>query len=222
MPQILQQLIDWITASPELAYVLIFCIIIATGAGIPIAEEIIVIAAGILVHQGVIDWYWTWITCYIAILIADSIVVYLGWHFGRAVLHRKWVKRTLHPRRVMWARHQIEAHGAWMIAASRFIPGSRWATLLISGMMHIPRWKFLLADSIAASVSVTIQLMIGYYIGRLASDAFTTAERWMTIGSIAVGVGLISGYFYYRKHYGTPGKPIRLGRFRKTRRNPIP
>jgi len=110
-------------------------------------------------------------------------------------------------------------HGAWMIAASRFIPGGRWATLLIAGMMHLPRWKFLLADGVAAMGSVTLQLFAGYYIGKLASAEFSTAERWLTLASLAIAAALIGGYVYYRKRHGGPRKPIRLGRFRKTRRN---
>lgn len=219
MPTFLQELFDWIGRSPELAYVAIFVVLVASGAGIPVAEEIVVVGAGVLVHRQVIDWVGAWLICYTGIMVADSIVVYIGWHFGRAVLHRRWVKRFLHPRRLLWARHQIDEHGAWMIAASRFIPGSRWATLLISGMMHIPRWKFLLADGAAAIGSVTLQLVAGYFIGSLTSSEFSAGERWLTIGSLGIGVALVVAYVYYRRRNGGPRKPIRLGRFRRTRRN---
>jgi len=219
MPAMLQQLFDWITGSPELAYVAIFVVLVASGVGVPVAEEIIVVGAGVLIHRDIVDPLWAWLVCYVGILVADAIVVYIGWHFGKAVLHRRWVRRILHPRRLLWARHQINEHGAWMIAASRFIPGGRWATLLIAGMMHLPRWKFLLADGVAAMGSVTLQLFAGYYIGKLASAEFSTAERWLTLASLAIAAALIGGYVYYRKRHGGPRKPIRLGRFRKTRRN---
>jgi len=219
MPPLLQDLFDWIARSPELAYVAIFVVLIASGVGVPVAEEIIVVGAGVMIQREWVNPIWAWVVCYVGIMIADSIVVYIGWHFGKAVLHRRWVRRILHPRRLLWARHQINEHGAWMIAASRFIPGSRWATLLIAGMMHIPRWKFLLADGVAAIGSVTLQLAAGYYIGKLASDEFSSAQRWLTIGSLAIAGALIAGYVYYRKRHGGPRKPIRLGRFRKTRRN---
>ncbi len=186
---------------PFLVYVGIFMVIVLTGAGLPVAEEIIVCAAGILFYKGVVEVVPVWCICYVGILIADSIVVYLGWHFGKAILHRRSVKRMLHPRRVVWAKHQVHNHGAWMIAASRFIPGSRYPTLLIIGMLHLKRWKFLVADGAAAIVSVSLQLTLGWWLGHISSNIGQYGSE-VTICSVAIGAAFIGGYtlIRWRRH----------------------
>lgn len=197
----LMQMIQQAGQHPLTAYLLMYVVLVTTGAGIPISEELVTMLAGVLAYNGVIDVMPAWICCYLGIMTADSIIVYIGWHFGKAVLHRRWVKRLLHPRRVLWARHQILEHGAWMIVFSRFIPGTRYATLLIVGMMHIPRWKFLLADGTTAMVTTSVQMAVGFYLAHLFSDWQQVLEYRWAIATItaAVGVAMIIGYVIIRR-----------------------
>ncbi len=216
----LEQLTTWLTDYPHWAYLTIFVLLVISGSGLPIAEEIVTVAAGVLVYNDVIDLAPAWILCYSGVLIADWIVVWIGRHFGRAVLHRKWVKRILHPRRLLHAHHHVHEHGPWVVAVSRFVPGSRWATLLICGMAHLPRWKVMTADALSALVTVTAQIAVGYYLSALAGSDLRLHE-WLAIGGIALAAALIVGYvvWYRRRGRGqAPRKPIRLGRFKHLRR----
>jgi membrane protein DedA with SNARE-associated domain len=212
---LITELLNHLSQSPApLVYMIIFLLLVVSGSGLPIAEELITVAAGVLIHQGVIDPLPTWILCYSGILIADWIVVWLGRHFGRAVLHRRWIKRILHPRRLLHAHHHVHEHGPWVVFVSRFVPGSRWATLLITGMAHLPRWKIFLADGLAAIISVSVQMAVGYFASALA-DRDLSARTWMTIGGIGLAAVLLGGYalWYRRFRRRTGRKPIRLGRF---------
>lgn len=202
MREFLNEIVQFIQTSPDwLAYLAILVVLIISGVGVPISEEIVVIAAGVAVHEELIGWFWAWVVCYVGILIADSIVIYLGSHFGKAFLHRRWVKRLLHPRRLLHAKHQVHDHGPWVIIASRFIPGSRWPTLLIAGMMHMPYWKCILADGIAASVSVTVQLLLGYYLAKLSRDLKLLDEftEFSALGGLAIGLAILLIYMLYRR-----------------------
>lgn len=200
----LNMLTDWLTSLADhrvLIYVAIFTVLVITGAGVPITEEVITIFVGVLVYRGAINPIGAWIVCYTGIIVADIITVYLGWHFGRAVLHRRWLKRLLHPRRVLWANHQVQEHGAWMIAASRFIPGARYPVLLIAGMMHLPRWQFLTADGLAAIVTVSLQIFIGWWFARVATN-FQDVMKFegpVTLAVAAAGVVFIAVYFAIRR-----------------------
>lgn len=204
MTQLISDLVAWLTSHadhPFLVCAVMFAVLVITGAGVPISEEIITLAAGFLVYHAVLDPVLGWITCYVGILVADMIAVYIGWHFGKAVLHRRWIKRLLHPRRVLWAKHQVHEHGAWMIAASRFIPGTRYPVLLITGMMHLPRWKVLLADGSAAVVTVSLQMFIGWWLAHAVANVGQLMEYHMPIGlgMLAIGVLLVLGYVLVRR-----------------------
>lgn len=224
MPEYLNQLFDMLAGLPGMNwYVVIILVLLVTGVGVPISEEIVTVGAGVLVHRGLMGedrleaFCYAWLACYFGILAADYIVVFIGRHFGKAILHRRWVKRFLHPRRLLWARHQVHEHGAWVIVAARFIPGARWPTLLVAGLMHYPRWRYFLADASSAIVTITIQMAAGYYLAEVTETQFHTTEGWMTLGMFIAGVSLLTAYIlWYRKYRRTHG-PIRLGKFRKRR-----
>ncbi len=206
MIAVVQTLMDWLDAvgqNPLLAYGVIFVVLVLAGSGLPVTEELLVVTAGFLLssYPERYDWYWLFLICYTGILIADSVIVWIGWHFGKAVLHRRWIKRLLHPRRLMWARHRIREHSVGMIAASRFIPGSRYATLLLTGMMHVPRWKFLATDAVAAVFSVALQLAIGYGLGSLYSGINEVVEHRGLVALIMLGIGLVivGAYIFYKR-----------------------
>lgn len=201
---VIQTLVDWldqVSENPLLAYGVIFCVLVVTGSGLPITEELIVVTAGFLIsREDGYDPIMMFVVCYTGILIADSIIVWIGWHFGKAVLHRRWIKRLLHPRRLMWARHRVVEHSVAMITASRFIPGSRYGTLLLAGMMRVPRWKFLATDAVAAVFSVILQLSIGYGLGTLYDGINEVVEHRGMVALIMLGIGVVfvGAYILYR------------------------
>jgi membrane protein DedA with SNARE-associated domain len=88
-----------------------------------------------------------------------------------------------------------------MIAASRFIPGTRYPVLLITGMMHLPRWKVLLADGSAAVVTVSLQMFIGWWLAHAVANVGQLMEYHMPIGlgMLAIGVLLVLGYVLVRR-----------------------
>lgn len=219
MSELLSDIIEWFGHHESWAYVGIFVMLVVSGTGLPIAEELVTLAAGALVQQGVIELLPAWVLCFAGILIADWLVVWLGRRFGTAVLHRRWARRLLHPRRVLHAHHHVYEHGVWVVVVSRFLPGSRWVTLLIAGMTRLPRWKIMLADGAAAVVSVSMQIAAGYYLAALA-DSGMNVQEWLTVGSIVMAVVLIGGYaLWYRSRNGRrEHKPVRLSRFSHLRR----
>jgi membrane-associated protein len=205
---------DWLTTFGDngvLVASALFGVLILTGVGVPVTEEIITVFAGWLIYHGTLDPITAWLVCYVGVVIADAMTFYIGWHFGKALLHRRWVKRLLHPKRVLWAHHQVREHGAWMIVASRFIPGMRYATVLISGMMRLERWKYFTAEMSSAAVTVALHLGIGYWLGRMTLD-FDEAmkkEGPFALALAGVGVLLILGYFGVRRMRRTGRLPQR-------------
>ena len=116
-----------------LVYPAITLLLALSAIGIPVPEEVVTVAAAVAAHRGYLEAFPAWVSCYLGVITADVGLMYFASHVGMRLLRRKWMKRMLHPRRLHWARKQIAAHGAWAVLASRFIPGSRMATLIIAG-----------------------------------------------------------------------------------------
>ena len=196
MIDFIDQLTGWIASAPALAYLAIVGVLLATGVGAPIAEEVVVVSAGVLVHRQYLDGVPAWLACYLGVALSDVVMTAIGRYFGTAVLHRRWLKRMLHPRRLLWAKHQVQEHGTWGVVVARFVPGTRTATLLISGMMEVSWTRFLIADGIAAAAAVTFQFFAGYYLSKLSSRlSDLEGVSWMVmLGLASVGLVLLVGY----------------------------
>jgi membrane protein DedA with SNARE-associated domain len=154
-------------------------------------EDIIIIPAGFLIGQGHLPVLPTFVCAYIGAFISDSMWYLVCHRYGTPLLHKRWFKRLAHPRRLLQAKHQIETRGAWLIVTSRFVPGSRTTTMIVAGLMHMPLWKFILAEGSLLLVTVGMQLGLGYLISQHIVASKGAAATIMSI--IGLVVLLIAG-----------------------------
>jgi len=189
---------------------------------LPLGEEIIIISAGVFVGNGHFDFAQTALCAYIGVLISDSIWYGLCYHYGTPILHKRWFKRFAHPRRLLQAKHQIENRGAWVIVTARFVPGSRTPAMITAGMLHLPFWKFALAEGICAMAAVSLQLGLGMLIARGVGSTETATLIMVLVGvAVAViAVTALGGWIarhWARSHRLPRAKASWLRRFRVRR-----
>ncbi len=165
-------LIDYYGPIPYLA---IFVILLACGLGIPIPEDITLIAGGILTYYGVCD-VWLMIAVGLAgVLIGDSFVYYLGHHFGRRLL-KKWPFRLfIDEKKIESIRGQLDKHGAKLLFSARFMPGVRSTVFFATGLLHYPYRKMLFYDGLAAILSVPAIVYSVYHFG----DFLESVIKWI-------------------------------------------
>jgi membrane protein DedA with SNARE-associated domain len=190
-------------------------------------EDIIIIPAGFLIGQGHLPFWATFFAAYVGAFISDSMWYALCYRYGTPLLHKKWFKRLAHPRRLLQAKHQIETRGAWLIVTSRFVPGSRTTTMIVSGLMHMPIWKFVLAEGTLLLVTVGMQLGLGWLLARHVIGDKQDAALIMSVLGIIVLVfvgGFVANWIAaHRKSTGPAprSKTAWLKRF-KPKRLPMP
>lgn len=148
-------------------------------------EDIIIIPAGFLIGHNNLPFWPTFLYAYAGAFISDAMWYFLCYRFGTQILHKKWFKRLAHPRRLLQAKHQMEKRGAWLVVTARFVPGSRTSAMIASGLLHLPVWKFALAECACLLVTVPMQLGLGYLISQQIGT-FGTAGKIMTILGIVV------------------------------------
>ena len=130
---------EFITEYAEYLPWIVLALLLASGFGIPIGEDIVIIPAGVIIGEQMLGagiWVPTLIAAVVGVATAD--MLWFTWcsKFGTRLLHRRFIRRFLHPKRLLQAKHQIDKRGAWFIVAARFIPGSR--TPAIRCRAHAP------------------------------------------------------------------------------------
>ena len=180
-------------------------LLLASGVGIPIGEEVVNIPAGILVGQGTMSALPVFIAAYVGVLSGDFLWFGLCRHFGHRLLHKRWVRRFMHPRRLLEAKHEFDDRGAWMLILARFIPGSRIPALTIVAFIKMSWARFAAIELISCLFTIPAQVIVGILIGRelagqnLQTILFTGAA---VIAGIIALTALLNWWLLSRKRSG--------------------
>ena len=163
--------------------------------GVPIPEEMPIVAAGILSHQGLARWWLALPVCVLGVLSGDTVLYWVGRRWGERVLGWRVVRRVLTPPRVEWLETAYREHAMKTVAMARHVTGLRAAAFLTAGIARVPFWKFILADAAAAAVSVPLAFGLAYFfthqIGAILADV-QCVERWLAlVGLVAVAGALV-------------------------------
>lgn len=173
-------------------------------------EDIIIIPAGYLIGHGYLPFWATFACAYVGAFISDGLWYLVCYRYGTPLLHKKWFKRLAHPRRLLQAKHQIEERGAWLIVTARFVPGSRTTTMVVAGLMHMPVWKFVLAEGLLLLATVAMQLGLGVLIARHIVGSTDTAGK--ILGIVGLIVLLLVGALILNWWYASRNRPQRAPR----------
>ncbi|MEC8560472.1 MAG: DedA family protein [Planctomycetota bacterium] len=184
-------------------------LLLASGFGVPIGEEVVNIPAGIFVGRGEIEALPVYIAAYVGVLGGDFLWFTLCRTLGKSILHRRWFKRMFHPRRLLEVKHQFDRKGPWVLVVSRFIPGTRSPALTVAGILHM-RWRvFVLIELGLCAITTSLQVTIGILIGRELADESISTTIFTALGVVAGIIALTALVTWIVKSRRGQGRPPR-------------
>ncbi len=149
-----------IATSPYVGLYVALCL---GGVGFPIPEEVPVITAGVLAHQGVIRWWLGLLVCVAGVATGDAVLYVTGRRWGKRVLELRLVSRFLSVERRDALEESYRRHGVLIVFAARHVMGLRAAAFVTAGVVKLPFWKFALADGIAIAYGIPLNFTIAYF-----------------------------------------------------------
>ena len=180
------------------SYLGIVVILILTGAGLPLPEEVPVIAAGVLSSHGQMNPWLAFLACVIGALAGDTVMYWLGRHFGRSILREQsWWAKIIHPEREAKIEEVIKKHGLKVLFSSRFLVGIRAPVYVAAGILHLPYRRFILMDLLCATTVVGLFFGVSYWFGEALTKWIKDAE-YVATGIIAIAILSIAIYFWRR------------------------
>ncbi|MCE9589155.1 MAG: DedA family protein [Planctomycetes bacterium] len=193
-------MIDSLIANTSYPYAIVALILLASGFGAPIPEDIPLILGGYLCYEGIGDAniYVMLPVTFGAVIGADLIIFYLGRRYGQHIPRIPVIRRFLTPDRLAKATESFHKHGGKTIFIGRFLPGLRAPIFFTAGSFGIPAWKFLLSDGVAALISVPVLVLAGFFFGEYIHKVRVIAGR-AEIAIVVVIVIAIAGVFWYRR-----------------------
>ena len=181
-------------------YVVLFAVCAATGLGVPLPEDVTVLATGTQIASGLVWWPIAIPVVILGFLTRDLIAWTLGRFVGDWLLRRPLVRRWFGPK-LDRAREMIARRGPMAVLVARFTIGMRVALFLMTGAMRVPLPRFIAWDLLGLIITIPAGLTLGYVFG----VPLTNAVRELPIGTLVSGAVLLlfavaGGWWALRVH----------------------
>ncbi|MCH2534639.1 MAG: DedA family protein [Bdellovibrionales bacterium] len=179
------------------AYAIILGVLLACGLGVPIPEDITLIAAGLLAGLGKISLTGALIAGMVGVLAGDSFLFFLGRKFGRRAYQLPIIRKILTPERALMAETKIQNNSQFICFTARFLPGLRAPIFLTAGIMGVRPLTFFILDGVAALISVPVWVVGAWYFSKNIDEAIEFAKQmhiYLLIGLVVI----IPGYILFK------------------------
>jgi membrane protein DedA with SNARE-associated domain len=153
-----------ITIFAENGYVAVFIALMICGAGLPLPEDVTLVAGGVIAGLGYANVHAMVALAMFGVLLGDTAIFMLGHHYGARMLKWRFVARILTPTRYATMQQKFERYGNRVLFVGRFLPGMRTTLYVTAGISHrISLLRFVLIDFLAALISVPFWVYLGYF-----------------------------------------------------------
>jgi membrane protein DedA with SNARE-associated domain len=192
---------EWLdTVPPAAVYAVVGLVIGLESLGIPLPGEIILVSAALLSSQhGGVNPVVLGACATVGAVVGDSIGYAIGRKGGRPLL--AWLGRKF-PRHfgeghIATAERSFEKWGMWAVFFGRFIALLRIFAGPLAGVLHMPYWKFLIANVLGGIAWAGGTTAVIYYVGVVAESWL---KRFSYLGLVVAAlIGLASFLLVKRK-----------------------
>ncbi|MCE2706388.1 MAG: DedA family protein [Proteobacteria bacterium] len=191
--EVLNYLIEFFT---NYGYWAVFFVLIACGIGVPIPEDITLIAGGVIcalsndTHHVLLPEIMSVISL-IGVLGGDAIMFLMGRKLGSKVTRVKGIRRIITKEIYVHIQEKVHKYGDKILFFARFLPGLRAPIYIMAGVSHkVSYFKFLLMDGLAALISVPSLIYLGYFFANDLDHVlnYVKHSEVLIIGLIVSGV----------------------------------
>ncbi len=185
-------------------YSVLFGAVLAEQIGLPIPSVPVMLSMGALAGAGAFSLQVSLGLMLLASLIGDAVWYWLGRRRGQGVL-RLLCKIALEPDScVRMTRSWFDRLGASTLVIAKFVPGLSTAAPPMAGVVRMPVWRFVLADSAGSLLYGGAFLLLGYMFSNQLEDIAAAALHlgsWGMAVLAALLVGYIGWKFYQRRRF---------------------
>ncbi|WP_343215302.1 DedA family protein [Dokdonella sp.] len=202
----------------ENGYLSVFVVLMICGFGLPIPEDISLVAGGVMSGLGYANVHTMCAVAIVGILAGDVLMFVLGRIYGERALRLRWVAYLLTPRRYAMVQAKFSRYGNRLMFIARFLPGLRSPIYLTAGMTRrVSFMRFFLLDTFAALISAPIWVYLGYYGAKNHEWLLTWLDRGKIIVMLVAALIL---FFVARYFWKRTARRRTLLRLRQSRRKP--
>jgi membrane protein DedA with SNARE-associated domain len=150
-------------------YLALLALLLLTGIGSPIPEDLLLLVGGYLVFIGVLTWPLTLAIGLTGVVGSDVLLYSVGRQLAWRP-RRRFEERVLSPARFRQVTQWFARFGAMAVFGARLIPGTRALVFVTAGLQGLPASRFLIYDGLGALIWVPLVLLVGHRLGDRVGD----------------------------------------------------
>jgi membrane protein DedA with SNARE-associated domain len=182
------------------SYLGIFLLMVLTGCGMPIPEEVFIVGAGVLAANGELRPELAFAATLLGALVGDAAMYGIGYRFGHGLLNRHpKLSKLLGANREEYFERAVERHGFKVLLMARFMVGVRGPVYLAAGVVRMPFLRFLLWDLVCATLVVGLFFGLAFFLGEEIVDLIKEAEMGFTL-IVLTGAAVVIAFLALRRH----------------------
>ena len=162
-------------------YILIALLLLSSGVGAPVPEDIPLLIGGWLCALEQASLAVMLPLAWIFVLAGDCVLYLLGRWYGHHVPRLPGLRRVLTPSRVERTERFFQQHGGKMLFVVRFLAAVRASTWFVAGAVRFPFWKFVAYDGAAALIFAPGLVLLGWKLGPRGEE-IGHYVRWTQLG----------------------------------------
>lgn len=193
-------MLDWLLGNSSYFGIILFLVL--TGCGLPLPEEVAIIAAGVASSAGSLNPWGAFASCLVGALLGDCVMYAIGYHFGHnlAKRHPRFA-HLLHADREAHIEEMMNRHGLKVFFISRFVVGLRSPIYLTAGILRIRFQRFLLIDSLCATVVVGTFFWLSHRYGEQIRKWIFRLDMVVSVTVLAVAIAAIIYWWRRRRRH---------------------
>ncbi len=161
-------------SEPNIAYMAIVILMTMGSFGLPVSEEIVIIAAGLMSYMGahpelypqiaeaehVMTVHTTALVCFSSVFLSDFLVFLIGRLIQNSMSKQPYILKLIPEKKMIKISKWVNRYGYFYPAVFRLLPGLRFPGHLSSGFFKIPYSQFIIVDGLAVLLLVPTQVIL--------------------------------------------------------------
>ena len=172
-----------------------FLVLLLCGLGLPVPEDVVLVAAGALGQIDGRGWMEVSVLMYAGVMLGDSTIFIAGRYFGAQLRRSRWFQRYFSEKKQAKVEDLFDRYHSWVLFVGRFLPGLRAPIFFTTGSTRVRFWKFFFFDGLAALISVPFFVWLGHWLWLKFKDDIANLDRALsrtqTYTMIVAGVILV-------------------------------
>jgi membrane protein DedA with SNARE-associated domain len=172
-----------------------FIVLLLCGLGLPVPEDVVLVAAGALGEIDGRSWIEVSLLMYAGVMLGDSSIFIAGRYFGSQLRKARWFQRYFSAKKQAKVEDLFDRYDSWVLFVGRFLPGLRAPIFFTAGSTRVKFWKFFFFDGLAALISVPFFVWLGHWLWAKFKDDIAQLDRALsqtqTYTMIVAGVILV-------------------------------